>query len=95
MHPVLNILPFQTKSHPQSNDVPLLFSAQAEMYSCSFLDANKNTNIFEKNKKIQIRVKIRPQNIFENTKTNTFNLYIYSFRKEFFLLFSNLNELFM
>jgi hypothetical protein len=52
------------------------------MYICSFLsaDTNKNTNTFEKNKKIQIRVKILPQNIFENTKTNTFQiLLIYIF----------------
>ena len=46
------------------------------MYICSFLSANtnKNTNTFEKNKKIQIRVKILPQNLFENTKTNTFQI---------------------
>ncbi len=46
-----------------------------EMYICSFLSANTNTNrnTFEKNKKIQIRVKILPQNVFENTNTNTFH----------------------
>ena len=41
----------------------------------AFLNANTNTNTFEKNKKIQIGVKILPKNVFENTKTNTFNLY--------------------
>ena len=43
---------------------------------CYFLSANSNTNtnIFEKNKKIQIRVKILPKNVFENTKTNTFQI---------------------
>jgi hypothetical protein len=36
-------------------------------------------NTFEKNKKIQIRVKILPKNVFENTKTKTFQaLLIYS-----------------
>jgi len=46
------------------------------MYICSFLSAitNTNTNKFEKNKKIQIRVKILPQKVFENTKTNTFQI---------------------
>ena len=47
-----------------------------EMDICYFLSANSNTNtnIFEKNKKIQIRVKILPKNVFENTKTNTFQI---------------------
>ena len=50
----------------------------AEMYICSFLSANTktNTNAFVKNKEIQIRVKILPKNVFENTKTNTFNLFM-------------------
>ncbi len=42
---------------------------RAEMYIWAFLSANKNTNAFEKNEKIQIRVKIFPKNVFENTKT--------------------------
>jgi len=42
-------------------------------------NTNINTNTFEKNKKIQIRVKTLPKNAFENTKTNTFQaLSIYS-----------------
>jgi hypothetical protein len=42
-------------------------------------NTNINTNTFEKNKKIQIRVKTLPKNVFENTKTNTFQaLSIYS-----------------
>jgi len=52
------------------------------MYICSFLSANTNT--FEKNKKIQTRVKILPKNVFESIKqiffkyfSNTLNLYIY------------------
>ena len=52
------------------------------MYICSFLSANTNTNTntFVKNKEIQIRVKILPKNVFENTKTNTFQiLLIYIF----------------
>jgi hypothetical protein len=46
------------------------------MYICSFLSANTNTNTntFVKNKEIQIRVKILPKNVFENTKTNTFQI---------------------
>jgi len=46
------------------------------MCICSFLSAitNKNTNTFEKNKKIQIRVKILTKNVFENTQTNTFQI---------------------
>jgi len=44
----------------------------AEMYICSFLSANTNTNTFEKHKKIQIRVKTLQKMYFENTKTNTF-----------------------
>ena len=46
----------------------------SEMYICSFLSANTNTNTntFAKNKEIQIRVKIVPKNVSENTKTNTF-----------------------
>ena len=49
-----------------------------EMYICSFLSANtnKSTNVFEKNKKIQIRIKILPKNVFENTKSNTFQIQI-------------------
>ena len=48
------------------------------MYISSFLCANTNanTNTFEKNKKYKW-VKILPKNVFEDTKTNTFNLYIY------------------
>ena len=42
------------------------------MFICSFLSANTNT--FEKNKKIQTRVKILPKNVFENTKTNIFQI---------------------
>jgi hypothetical protein len=63
------------------------------MYSCSFLSANKNT--FEKNKKIQIRVKILPQNLFENTKTITFQiLLIYIFiRLEKSFSYSFLNSM--
>jgi len=38
----------------------------------AFLSANTNTNTFENNKKMQIRVKLLTKNIFENTKTNTF-----------------------
>ena len=52
------------------------------MYICSSLSANTNANTktFEKNKKIQMRVKILPKNVFENTKTNTFHiLLIYIF----------------
>jgi hypothetical protein len=47
-----------------------------EMYICSFLSSNTNTNIntFLKNKEIQIRVKILSKNVFENTKTNTFQI---------------------
>ncbi len=46
------------------------------MYIWAFLsgNTNTNTNTFEKNKKIQTRVKILPKNVFENTKTNTFQL---------------------
>jgi len=40
----------------------------------AFLNANTNTNTFEKNKKIQIRVKILPKNVFENAKTNYFQI---------------------
>ena len=46
-------------------------STNAEMYICSFLRANTNTNTFEKNKKIQIREKILPKNVFEKVKPNT------------------------
>ena len=52
----------------------------SEMYICSFLSENTNTNTFENNKKIQIRVKTLPKNVFENTKTNIFQiLLIYIF----------------
>ena len=47
------------------------------MYIWAFLGANINTNgnTFEKNKQMQIWVKILAKNVFENTETNTFNLY--------------------
>ncbi len=45
------------------------------MYIWAFLSANTNTNTFETNKKIQIRVKTLPKNVFENTKTNTFQFF--------------------
>ena len=53
------------------------------MYICSFLSANTNTNTnaFVKNKEIQIRVKILPKNVFENTKTNTFQILFNLFMK--------------
>jgi hypothetical protein len=60
------------------NVVPKLnkIESNSEMYICSFLSANTNTNTnaFVKNKEIQIRVKILPKNVFENTKTNTFQI---------------------
>ena len=79
------------------------------MYICSFLSANTNTNrnAFEKNKKIQIRVKILPQNVFENTNTNTFHSFFRDFTSQYSerfpelvkyfseLVFLKLNELFM
>ena len=34
-------------------------------------------NTFEKNKKIQIRVKILPKNVFENSKTNAFQVLLF------------------
>ncbi len=47
---------------------------RAEMCVCSFLRAhtNANTNTFDKNRRIQIRVQVLPKNEFENTQTNTF-----------------------
>jgi len=46
------------------------------MYVWAFLSANINTNgkTFEKNKQMQIWVKILAKNVFENTKKNTFQI---------------------
>ena len=45
------------------------------MYICSFVSANQiKIQIHSKIKKIQIRVKKLPKNLFENTKTNTFQI---------------------
>ncbi len=62
------------------------------MCICSFLSANTNTNTFEKNKKIQIWVKILPNNVFKNTKTNTFLIlliYIFITKWVSFLVYFN------
>ena len=56
---------------------PILFGLSTfviDIYIWAFLSANTNTKNLEKNKKIQIRVKIIPKNVFENTKRNTFQV---------------------
>ena len=68
----------------KTGNVTGISSLKPEMYICSFLSAitNTNTNAFVKNKEIQIRVKILPKNVFENTKTNTFQIlliYLWNF----------------
>jgi len=60
------------------------------MYICSFLSANTNTNTntFAKNKEIQIRVKIVPKNVSENTKTNTFQKFLIYYKVSFLVCFN-------